>query len=32
MSDLLTFVAPWQMITGVAMLALIFIAAFIWNY
>jgi hypothetical protein len=31
MADLYRFLDPWQMVGGAALLALIFVAVFIWN-
>ena len=31
MADLFLFLDPWQMVGGAALLALIFVAVFVWN-
>ena len=31
MADLFFFLDPWQMVGGAALLALIFVAVFVWN-
>jgi hypothetical protein len=31
MADLFLFLDPWQMVGGAALLALIFLAVFLWN-